>query len=173
MTKPFELTGVAIDVDGLRAAFDDPSCGAYTSFEGRVRDHNDGRRVLRLEYEAYAPLAVAEGTRILEEARARFAVTRLACVHRTGALAIGDVAVWVGAWSAHRDAAFVACRYVIDEVKARVPIWKKEHYVDGSSGWVACEACATGHDHAGDARHSHAGAADGGRARSDATRRRG
>jgi molybdopterin synthase catalytic subunit len=164
MTQPFELATGAVDPDALRRAFADPACGAYTSFEGRVRDHNEGRRVLRLEYESYAPLAVAEGARIVEEARARFPVTRIACVHRVGALAIGDVAVWVGAWAAHRDAAFAACRYVIDEVKARVPIWKKEHYVDGSSGWVACEACASGHVHANDARHAHGAAAEGGRA---------
>ena len=142
--KPFDLSSVALDPNALREAFDDPASGAYTSFEGRVRDHNEGRRVLRLEYQAYAPLAVAEGERIVEEARARFAVARIACVHRVGELAIGDVAVWIGAGAAHRDAAFAACRYVIDEVKARVPIWKKEHYTDGSSGWVGCEACAAG-----------------------------
>jgi molybdopterin synthase catalytic subunit len=154
----FELTPKPIDPQALRALYADPHCGGYVSFEGWVRDHNEGRRVLRLEYEAYAALAVAEGTRIVEEARARFAVVRLACVHRVGALAIGDVAVWVGAGSAHRDAAFAACRYVIDEVKARVPIWKKEHYTDGSSGWVACEACAAhgAHEHSsGPASQAH------------------
>jgi molybdopterin synthase catalytic subunit len=149
----FELSATAIDPQALRALFADPACGGYVSFEGRVRDHNEGRRVLRLEYEAYAPLALAEGGRILAETRERFAVARVACVHRVGALAIGDMAVWVGAGAAHRDAAFAACRYVIDEVKARVPIWKKEHYADGTSDWVGCEACASaghGHDH-----HAH------------------
>jgi len=154
--KPFDLTSATIDPHALRAPFADATCGAYASFEGWVRDHNDGRRVLRLEYEAYAPLAIAEGTRIVEEARARFAVTHLACVHRVGALAIGDIAVWVGAGAAHRDAAFAACRYVIDEVKARVPIWKKEHYTDGSSGWVGCEACAAHADHGHEADATHA-----------------
>ncbi len=151
--KPFELSAVAIDPQAMRLSFADPHSGAYASFEGWVRDHNEGRRVLRLEYEAYAPLAIAEGAHIVEEARARFAVTELACVHRVGSLAIGDVAVWVGAGAAHRDAAFAACRYVIDEVKARVPIWKKEHYTDGSSGWVGCEACSA---HSHDAAHDHA-----------------
>jgi molybdopterin synthase catalytic subunit len=155
--KPFELSSTALDPQALRAHFADPACGAYASFEGWVRDHNDGRRVLALEYEAYAPLAAAEGARIVEEARARFAVARLACVHRVGSLAIGDLAVWVGAGAAHRDAAFAACRYVIDEVKARVPIWKKERYADGSSGWVGCEACAThaGHAHGPEREHAH------------------
>ena len=151
--KTFDLSNRAIDANALREAFDDPASGAYTSFEGRVRDHNDGRSVLRLEYQAYAPLAVAEGERIVEEARTRFDVARLACVHRTGELAIGDIAVWVGAGAAHRDAAFAACRYVIDEVKARVPIWKKEHYTDGSSGWVGCEACAAGDELASRSEH--------------------
>jgi molybdopterin synthase catalytic subunit len=153
--KPFELSAGAIDPQALRLPFADPHCGAYASFEGWVRDHNDGRRVLRLEYEAYVPLATAEGARIVEEASRRFAVTRLACVHRVGSLAIGDLAVWVGAGAAHRDAAFAACRYVIDEVKARVPIWKKEHYTDGSSGWVGCEGCSA-HAHGAPADHVHA-----------------
>ena len=84
---------------------------------------------------------------------ARFGVTRAACVHRVGSLAIGDVAVWVGVSAAHRDEAFRACRFIIDEVKHRVPIWKKEHYVNGDSGWVNCERCAdrrtmrTTHEH--------------------------
>jgi molybdopterin synthase catalytic subunit len=120
----------------------DPRAGAYVSFEGWVRNHQHGRPVLRLEYEAYADLALKEGGRILEEARERFRLYNAACVHRTGALAIGDAAVWVGAVSAHRDAAFDACRYIIDEVKVRVPIWKKEYYEDGYSGWVNCENCA-------------------------------
>jgi molybdopterin synthase catalytic subunit len=80
-------------------------------------------------------------------------VIKAACVHRTGSLAIGDLAVWVGVSSQHRAEAFAACRYIIDEVKHRVPIWKKEHYVNGDSGWVNCERCAE-HAHA---EHVHAG----------------
>ena len=127
----------------LRAALADPACGGFACFEGWVRDHNEGARVQRLEYEAYEALAVREGERIVAEALARFGVTRAACVHRAGRLAIGEVAVWVGASSPHRDEAFLACRYIIDEVKHRLPIWKKEHYVGGDSGWVNCERCAT------------------------------
>src|SRR4030095_988739 len=104
--------------------------------------HNEGKRVRHLEYEAFAALAVREGERIIAEAIARFGVQRAACVHRVGDLGIGDLAVWVGASSAHRAEAFAACRYIIDAVKHRVPIWKKEHYVDGASGWVNCERCA-------------------------------
>lgn len=125
-----------------------PASGGYAAFEGWVRDHNEGRRVRQLEYEAYAAMAEKEGRRIVAEAIERFAVDRAACIHRVGRLAIGDMAVWVGVSAAHRDDAFKACRFIIDEVKARVPIWKKEYYTDGDSGWVNCEACAAhGHGH--------------------------
>ena len=85
-------------------------------------------------------LAEREGQRILEEARERFELLGCACVHRTGHLKVGEPAVWVGALSGHRDGAFQACRYVIDEVKSRVPIWKREHYLTGSSDWIHPEA---------------------------------
>jgi molybdopterin synthase catalytic subunit len=124
------------------AALHDHACGGYVSFEGWVRNHNDGRAVQNLEYEAYESLGVKEGERIVREARDRFAVEHALCVHALGQLALGDTAVWVGVSSHHRDAAFAACRYIIDEVKHRVPIWKKEHYADGDSGWVNCEGCA-------------------------------
>jgi molybdopterin synthase catalytic subunit len=120
----------------------DPAAGGYVSFEGWVRDHNEGKAVTRLEYEAFEALAVKEGERILGEAAKRFPIKHALCIHRVGALALTDMAVWVGASSAHRGEAFDACRYIIDEVKHRVPIWKKEHYRDGDSGWVNCEACA-------------------------------
>jgi molybdopterin synthase catalytic subunit len=152
--QTFRFTTEAIDVPALRAGLADPACGGFASFEGWVRDHNEGARVQRLEYEAYELLATREGERILAEAATRFGVTRAACVHRVGALAIGDVAVWVGASSPHRNEAFLACRYIIDEVKHRLPIWKKEHYVSGDSGWVNCERCAApspGGAHAHDA----------------------
>jgi molybdopterin synthase catalytic subunit len=122
-----------------RSSVADPVAGAYASFEGWVRNHNDGRGVLRLEYEAYDALGIKEGDRIIQEAFDRFPIARAHCVHRLGLLEIGDLAVWVGVTAAHRDAAFAACRYIIDEVKARVPIWKKEHYAAGDSGWVNCE----------------------------------
>src|SRR5690606_14809873 len=125
-----------------RAALADPASGGYAAFEGWVRDLNDGQRVEHLEYEAFEALGRIEGERILAEACAKFGVTRVACVHRLGDLGIGELAVWVGVIAPHRDEAFRACRYIIDEVKHRLPIWKKEHYVDGDSGWVNCERCA-------------------------------
>jgi molybdopterin synthase catalytic subunit len=155
----FRFTHAAIDGEALRKELLDPYCGGYASFEGWVRNHNEGHAVTRLEYEAFEPLGLKEGERILAEAVARFGVTRALCVHRVGALALGDVAVWVGVSAAHRDEAFRACRLIIDEVKHRVPIWKKEHYVNGDSGWVNCERCAAdAHTaaHAHDQTHDHA-----------------
>ncbi|HET9106485.1 MAG TPA: ThiF family adenylyltransferase [Steroidobacteraceae bacterium] len=154
----FRFSSTPLDEAALRAELSDPACGGYAAFEGWVRDHNDGRRVRRLEYEAFEPLAIKEGERIIAEAIARFGVERAACVHRIGALEIGDEAVWVGVAARHRDEAFRACRYIIDEVKHRVPIWKKEHYEDGDSGWVNCERCAepSAHEHDGQGHGAHA-----------------
>jgi molybdopterin synthase catalytic subunit len=138
----FRFTHTAIDPASLRTELADPACGGYAAFEGWVRDTNDGERVQRLEYEAFEPLAVREGERILAEALARFGVAHAACVHRLGDLGVGELAVWVGVSAPHRAEAFQACRYIIDEVKHRLPIWKKEHYQSGDSGWVNCERCA-------------------------------
>jgi molybdopterin synthase catalytic subunit len=132
----FRLSENPIDTATLARPLAHAQAGACVTFEGWVRDHNEGRAVLRLGYQAYASLARAEGDRILAEARAKFAVVEAACVHRVGTLEIGELAVWVGVSAAHRAAAFDACRYIIDEVKRRVPIWKNEHYADGESGWL-------------------------------------
>ena len=141
-----------LDPAALAADLADPAAGGYVSFEGWVRNENEGREVRRLDYEAFEELALKEGARIVAEAIARFGVRGARCVHRIGELGIGDLAVWVGVASGHRAEAFDACRYIIDEVKHRVPIWKKEHYLDGDSGWVNCERCAqAAHDH----RHHH------------------
>jgi adenylyltransferase/sulfurtransferase len=154
----FRFTNTAIDATAARAGLAGPAFGGYAAFEGWVRDLNEGRKVEHLEYEAFEALALREGERILAEACERFGVTHVACVHRLGDLAIGDLAVWVGVSAPHRDEAFRACRFIIDEVKHRVPIWKKEHYVDGDSGWVNCERCAAtphAHDHDHDHDHDH------------------
>jgi molybdopterin synthase catalytic subunit len=140
------ITSDAIDPEALRRQLFDPGAGAYCAFEGWVRNRNEGRDVQRLEYEAYEPLAVAEGEKILREAAERFPHLEARCVHRVGLLEIGECAVWVGVAAPHRDEAFSACRFIIDALKVRLPIWKKEHYVDGDSGWVNCERCAA-HDH--------------------------
>ena len=135
----FEITAQAIDPDVFRQRLLDPACGAYVQFDGWVRNHNEGQRVLRLEYEVYEPLAVKEGQSIIEEAIERFEVNNACCVHRSGLLEISDLAVVVAVCSTHRDAAFQACRYIIDETKARLPIWKKEHYDNGEAEWVNCK----------------------------------
>ena len=137
------ITSDVIDPDLLRKTLFDPGAGAYTSFEGWIRNENEGHSVLRLEYEAYEPLALTEGRSILTEAQNKFPHLHAHCVHRIGLLEIGDCAVWVGVSSPHRDEAFLACRYIIDEIKVRLPIWKKEQYADGHSGWVNCERCAS------------------------------
>jgi molybdopterin synthase catalytic subunit len=137
-----ELTTSEIRPDELREKLFDPAAGAYCGFEGWIRNENEGQAVLRLEYEAYEPLALSEGRKILQEARERFPHLQAHCAHRTGMLEIGECAVWVGVSAPHRDEAFQACRYIIDQLKVRLPIWKKEHYADGHSGWVNCERCA-------------------------------
>jgi sulfur-carrier protein adenylyltransferase/sulfurtransferase len=148
----FRFSSTPLDGSALRDELNDPACGGFAAFEGWVRDHNEGRRVRRLEYEAFEPLAIREGERIIAEAIAQFGVEHASCVHRIGALDIGETAVWVGVTARHRDEAFRACRYIIDEVKHRVPIWKKEHYENGDSGWVNCERCA---QHAAGHAHTH------------------
>jgi molybdopterin/thiamine biosynthesis adenylyltransferase/molybdopterin synthase catalytic subunit/rhodanese-related sulfurtransferase len=152
----FSFTREKIDEGELRKQLFDPAAGGYTSFEGWVRNHNEGLPVRHLEYEAFEPLAVKEGERIVAEAITRFGIEHAACVHRIGDLAIGEMAVWVGVSARHRAEAFMACRYIIDEVKHRVPIWKKEHYENGDSGWVNCERCAAPTtDHSSHSVHDH------------------
>jgi sulfur-carrier protein adenylyltransferase/sulfurtransferase len=154
--RPFSFSQAPLEPGAYRDALADPACGGYASFEGWVRDHNEGHRVEHLEYEAFEALAVKEGERIVAAAIERYGVRRAACIHRVGDLAIGDLAVWVGVSAAHRDEAFAACRYIIDEVKHRLPIWKKEHYANGDSGWVNCERCAETPDHEATHRHDEA-----------------
>ena len=134
----FNITDSTIDVISLTEELTHPAGGAFVEFEGRVRNNNEGESVTALDYQAYKPLAEAEGNKIIQEAVERFGLLACRCVHRTGHLEIGGIAVWVGVISGHRAEAFEGCRYVIDEVKNRVPIWKKEQLVSGESHWVAC-----------------------------------
>lgn len=129
------LTEAPIALEPLLGAVRADDRGGIASFLGLVRNHQDGRAVVRLEYSAYGPMVEAETARILAEAEARWPV-RVVAQHRVGALAIGDVAVAVVAASAHRAPAFEACRYVIEELKRRVPVWKREFYADGTVAWV-------------------------------------
>jgi sulfur-carrier protein adenylyltransferase/sulfurtransferase len=167
----FSFTREKIDEGELRKQLFDPAAGGYTSFEGWVRNNNEGLAVRHLEYEAFEPLAIKEGERIVQEAITRFGIEHAACVHRIGDLAIGEMAVWVGVSARHRAEAFIACRYIIDEVKHRVPIWKKEHYENGDSGWVNCERCAAPtadhgtHEHGGHGPHEHGPSGETGTAR--------
>lgn len=140
----FRIENTRIDPAALRSHLTDKRAGACATFEGWVRNRNEGQPVLSLEYEAYAPLAQKEGERILVEAQAKFALLGAVCVHRVGHLQLGEMAVWVGVTAEHRGAAFDACRYIIDEAKARLPIWKKEHYATGATAWINC---ATRGDH--------------------------
>lgn len=134
--KRFRLSEDAIDAAALHAELADPTAGAWLAFEGRVRDRHGGRHVLGLRYDAYRPLAEREGERIVSEAVERFGLCRALAVHRVGELAIGELAVWVGVSAGHRDAAYAGSRWIIDAIKADVPIWKQERYAEGDAAWL-------------------------------------
>jgi len=136
--KQFRILETSVNITALREELLTPEAGGFCTFEGWVRQTNDGKFVSAIEYEAFLPLAASEGQSILDEALERFDISGTRAVHRTGYLAVGEIAVWIGVASPHRDAAFKACRYIIDEIKKRVPVWKREHYVDGCIEWVAC-----------------------------------
>jgi molybdopterin synthase catalytic subunit len=129
------LTRAPLDLGALVTRVSAPARGGIACFLGVVRDHHDGRAVASLEYSAYDAMAEAECARVVAEARARWQAD-IALEHRLGHLDVGDAAVAIAAAAPHRDAAFAACRYVIEEVKRRVPIWKRERFVDGSEIWV-------------------------------------
>ena len=129
------LTRSPLDLTKLVATVAAPDRGGMASFLGLVRNRHQGRAVTGIEYSAYEPMAEAECDRIVAEALERWPVC-LALLHRLGELEVGDAAVAVVAAGAHRDEAFAACRYVIEEVKRRAPIWKRERYADGTEEWV-------------------------------------
>jgi molybdopterin synthase catalytic subunit len=129
------LTEQPIDITALITAVQSPTRGGIAMFLGTVRNHQAGRQVLRLHYSAYSPMAEAECARIVAEAQGKWDVA-VTVAHRLGRLEIGDTAVAVIAASAHREEAFAACRYLIEQIKRRAPIWKQEFYADGSVGWV-------------------------------------
>lgn len=129
------LTGDPLEIASLIAEVAAADRGGIATFLGLVRNHHDGRWVSRLEYSAYGPMAEAECSAIVQEAEQRWPV-RIALRHRVGTLEVGEAAVAVVAAGAHRAEAFEACRHVIEELKRRVPIWKKEVYQDGATGWV-------------------------------------
>lgn len=135
-TFHFSLSGEPLASQDFADALEDPAAGAIVIFEGRVRNHNDGKAVDRLEYQAYPTLALATGQRILEEEATRHGLLRARAAHRTGSLEIGEAAVRVGVAAAHRGAAFDAARAIMERLKYELPVWKKETYADGQSEWV-------------------------------------
>lgn len=139
----------------LLEAVSHAGAGAVDVFVGAVRDHNEGRAVSLLEYEAYGTMAVKEMERIAVEIAAEIPGVRLGALHRVGALHVGDWAVVCVASAPHRAEAFTACRRLIDEIKARVPVWKREHGPDGPYwvGWEDARCDVHGHRHDGDDKH--------------------
>ena len=137
----FRIVDGPIRIDQAIEAVAGPDRGAIATFHGTVRDHHAGRRVLRLEYHAYGAMAEEVLRQIGREVQERFGTDHLAILHRTGTLQIGETSVLVAAAAPHRGAALAACAYAIERLKAIVPIWKKEHYEDGSA-WI--EGCAPG-----------------------------
>ncbi len=131
-----QVVSRAIDGAALLAEVASPSCGATSLFLGTVRDVNDGRAVTGIDYAAYGAMAAIELERIVSEASARFDAPAIVAEHRVGEVAVGGVSVGIAVAHAHRASACDAARYVIEEIKKRLPVWKREHYADGTSEWV-------------------------------------
>lgn len=125
-----------LDAAAVRLALTDPAAGAIVLFEGCARDHHDDRPVEELAYEAYPPMAEQELSRLRAEAMARFGLLRCLIHHRYGTVPLTEAAVIVGCASAHRQPAFEAVAWIMDEIKKSVPIWKRERYVEGQEAWV-------------------------------------
>lgn len=126
----------AIDPAALLREVAGAGCGATALFVGTVRDVHDGRAVTGMDYEAYAAMAERELAAIVAEAVAQYGTEHIVCEHRTGSLSLGDASVAIAVAHPHRAPAFDACRFVIESLKRRVPIWKREHYADGTRAWV-------------------------------------
>jgi len=148
MRPHVELSATPLSVDAAIACVSHPGAGGIAVFLGLVRDTNEGKTVTALEYEAYGAMAVAEMRRIADDIASEIPGVRLAVIHRTGTLAVGEIAVVCAASAPHRAEAFRGCRELIDRVKARVPIWKREHGPDGAH-WVGWDPLPLG---AGQAR---------------------
>ena len=135
---PIAIGHNPIDVAALERAVAHPSAGAIVTFAGTTRIDNAGRHVIRLEYEAYEPMALSEMRKLALEAGTRWKIVRIAIQHRIGPVAIGETSVAIAVAAAHRGEAFEACRFAIDRLKEIVPIWKKE-YFEGGEIWVGCQ----------------------------------
>ena len=132
------ITAQPISAAQLSSTRNYPACGALVTFDGIVRNHHEGKSVLRLEYEAYVPMAGKVMASIASEIENEWPGAHALAVHRMGPLAIGDVAVAIAVWTPHRTEAFAACKAFIDRIKKRVPVWKKEFYADETFAWVRC-----------------------------------
>lgn len=142
----FAVVRTPVDPNALAQRVRTDACGAVVTFAGVVRERSDDERAVSgLSYEAHESMAAAEFEAIANEARERFGPCEIAVLHRTGDLRVGEVAVAVAVASAHRGQAFDACEYVIDQLKARAPIWKKEQYLDGASEWIANDCTSAAH----------------------------
>jgi molybdopterin synthase catalytic subunit len=135
-TKWIAISHDGIDLDGIDAFLRDPECGAVATFLGTTRRFTDGQETVELAYDAYEPMAVQEMERLADQAVTDHPVRRVAIHHRLGVVPVAEASVAIGVATPHRDAAFTACRFLIDTLKTQVPIWKREHYADGSTEWV-------------------------------------
>lgn len=146
---PVTIGRAPIDIGALERAVADPRAGAIVTFAGTTRADNAGRRVIRLEYEAYEPMALSEMRRLARQAGERWQIVRIAIAHRIGLVDIGETSVAIAVSAAHRAEAFEACRFAIDRLKEVVPIWKKE-YFEGGEVWIGCQTShppVAGHAH--------------------------
>lgn len=138
----FAITLAPLSLEEIYALADDPANGAVVVMSGMVRNQTEGKPVVALEYQAYEPMAIRVFTQISAEIRKQwFDVNRVVIHHRIGRLKVGEISVLVAVGCPHRSEAFEACRYAIETLKHNAPIWKKEHWADGSSTWVSIGAC--------------------------------
>jgi molybdopterin synthase catalytic subunit len=135
----FRVTEKPLNLEELLAFVSDPEAGAVATFIGTTRNNNEGRRVIALDYDAYPEMAEKELRRIGEDATIKWPLRRMAIVHRIGPVQITEASVMIAVSSAHRDAAFAACRFAIEEIKKTVPIWKKELY-EGGELWIGTQS---------------------------------
>jgi molybdopterin synthase catalytic subunit len=134
----FRVTNQPIDLNELVRFVTDPEAGAVGTFIGTTRNNNEGRKVIALDYEGYPEMAEKELRRIGEDAKTKWPICRMAIMHRLGPVQIGEASVIIAVSSAHRDAAFAACRFAIEEIKKTVPIWKKEVF-EGGEVWIGTQ----------------------------------
>lgn len=136
------ITFAPLSLDQVYALADSPANGAIVTMSGTVRQQTDGKPVIALEYQAYEPMALQIFRQIAAAVRQTWPdVTRVVIHHRTGKLMVGEISVLIAVGHPHRTEAFAACKYAIDTLKHNAPIWKKEHWADGSTSWVSIGAC--------------------------------